>query len=63
MRIRLVNLCAFCVSFCEKQGELRTSKILLNILADRTLTMRIAGRSSMTGNASGIAVGVQGVTA
>ena len=59
MRIRHVNLCAFRVSFCEKQGELRTSKILLNIFADRTLTMRIPGCPSMTGNASGIAISFQ----
>jgi hypothetical protein len=45
MRIRDVHFCRFCASFRENQAEFRTSKILLNIFADRALTTRIAGRS------------------
>jgi hypothetical protein len=46
MRIRDVHFCRFCASFCENQAEFRTSKMPLNIFADRALTRRIAGRSS-----------------
>jgi hypothetical protein len=62
MRIRHVNFCVFRVSFCENQAEFRTSKTPLNITADRTLTIRIPGRSSMDDNAAGIALVFQGLT-
>ena len=41
-----MHFAAFRVSFRAKQAEFRTSKIPLNITADRTLTTRIARRSS-----------------
>jgi hypothetical protein len=58
-RIPHAQFAAFRVSFRAKQAESGTSKILLNIIADRTLTTRIARRSSGGAGATELLLRIQ----
>jgi hypothetical protein len=58
-RIPHAQFATFRVSFRAKQAEFRTSKIPLNIIADRTLTTRIARRSSGGAGATELLLRIQ----